>query len=86
MARKFDAIYEAGVLRPIKQLPLEEDTQVTVQLTEPDDGLDHAFMNYAREQVSQMSRTTTREEVRKLLRKDSESWAEAVIRERAEGR
>lgn len=84
MATKFEAVYSAGVLRPLRPLDLSEDTQVTLEMTRPDDGLDHELVARARKRVAQMTRIPTFEEIQDMLSDDPGSWAEAIIRERSD--
>ena len=84
MATKFEAVYSAGVLRPLRPLDLAEDAQVTLEMTRPDDGLDHELVARARKRVAQMTRIPTFEEIQDLLSKDPGSWSDAIIEARSD--
>ncbi len=84
MATKFEAIYEAGVLRPLEPLEMAENQRVTLEVSDPDDLLDHELMARARQDVAQLTHVPTVEGLRLLLSKDPGSWSDAVIEARAD--
>ncbi len=84
MATKFEAIYEAGVLRPLKPLDLAEDARVTLEITLPDDGLDHELVARARARVAQMTHIPTLEEIQELLKDVPGSFSDAIIEARSD--
>lgn len=53
MTRSLKAVYEQGVLRPLEPLPLKEHQQVTVTVSDEEDGdwLDSAFLRYLETQA-----------------------------------
>lgn len=83
MTRILRAIYEKGVLRPLEPLPLTENQQVTVTISdqEGDDWLDTAFLRYLETQADE---SVTLEEVRTALAKIPGSMAEEIRKERDE--
>ena len=84
MATKFEAIYEAGVLRPLRPLDLAEDAHVTLEMTEPDDGLDHELVARARREVAKMAHIPTLEEIQELLKDVPGSFSDAIIAARSD--
>ena len=84
MATKFEAIYGQGVLRPLRPLDLAEDAQVTLEMTEPDDGLDHELVARARREVAKMTHIPTLEEIQELLKDVPGSFSDANIEARSD--
>jgi predicted DNA-binding antitoxin AbrB/MazE fold protein len=87
MTKQVQAIYENGVLRPLEPLPLAERERVTVMIgigahqprhSHPD----VEFIERARRELASVECIPTHEEVRQMLSKDKNSWADHVIAER----
>jgi predicted DNA-binding antitoxin AbrB/MazE fold protein len=82
MTRSLQAIYENGVLRPLEPLPLKEQQQVTVTVSDDDgDWLDSSFLRYLETQADE---SITLEEVRSALAKIPGSMVDDFRRERDE--
>ena len=83
MTRSLQAIYEKGVLRPLEPLPLQEHQQVTVTVTDPEDGdwVDVTFLRYLETQADD---SVTIEQVRTALAKIPGSMTQDFINERDE--
>lgn len=81
MTRSLQAVYEKGVLRPLEPLSLKEHQQVTVTVTEQEDGdwLDAAFLRYLETQADD---SVTLAQVRAALAKIPGSMVEDFRRER----
>jgi predicted DNA-binding antitoxin AbrB/MazE fold protein len=87
MAKKVEAIYENGVLRPVEALPLAERERVAVTIGIGADQprhshLDVEFIERARRELASVDSIPTLEEVRQMLSKDKSSWADYIIAER----
>jgi predicted DNA-binding antitoxin AbrB/MazE fold protein len=83
MTRRLQAVFERGVLRPLEPLPLAEHQQVTVTVSDPEDGdvTDVAFLHYLEAEADD---SVTLESVRAALAKIGGSLAEDFRRERDE--
>jgi predicted DNA-binding antitoxin AbrB/MazE fold protein len=83
MTRRLQAVYEKGVLRPLEPLALNEHQQVTVTVTDREDGdwADAAFLRYLETQADE---SVTLEQVRTALAKIPGSTVEDFHRERDE--
>jgi predicted DNA-binding antitoxin AbrB/MazE fold protein len=83
MTRSLKAIYEKGVLRPLEPLPLKEHQQVTVTVSDADDGdlLDTAFLRHLETQADE---SVTLEYVRSALAKIPGSMVDDFRGERNE--
>ena len=83
MTRRLQAIYEKGILRPLEPLALNEHQQVTVTVSDREDGewLDTAFLRYLETQADD---SVTLDEVRAALRKIPDSLAQDFRSERDE--
>src|SRR5207302_7313789 len=83
MTRSVQAVYEQGVLRPLEPLSLKEHQQVTVTVSDQDDGdwLDTAFLRYVETQADD---SVTLEQVRSGLAKIPGSMVQDFHRERDE--
>jgi predicted DNA-binding antitoxin AbrB/MazE fold protein len=81
MTRSLQAVYENGVLRPLEPLAFSEHQQVTVTVTDHEDGdwLDSAYLRYLETQADE---SVTLEEVRAALAKIPGSMVEDFRRER----
>jgi predicted DNA-binding antitoxin AbrB/MazE fold protein len=68
MTRSLKAVYEKGVLRPLEPLPLKEHQQVTVTVSDEEDGswIDTGFLRYLEAQADE---SVTLEHVRTALAK-----------------
>ncbi len=82
MATKFEAIYEAGLLRPLEPLPLAEHEKVTLQIAEAND--QHEFKEFIRRRAGSASEIVSFEEIQARLKHMPDSLADAVIEERSE--
>ena len=70
MVKTLQAVYENGVLRPLEPLPLKEDQQVRVTVSDPAERwLDHEYMEKVRRGVAAMGPAPSLEEVRQTLSK-----------------
>jgi predicted DNA-binding antitoxin AbrB/MazE fold protein len=83
MTRSLQAVYEKGVLRPLEPLPLQEHQQVTVTVTDQEDGdwLDATFLRYLETQADE---SVTLEHVRTALAKIPGSLVDDFRKERDE--
>ncbi len=68
MTRSLEAVFENGVLRPLEPLSLKEQQNVTLTVSDQDDGdwLDSAFLRYLETQADE---SVTLEQVRAALAK-----------------
>ena len=83
MTRKLQAIYEKGVLRPLEPLALVEHQQVTVTVSDQENGafVDEDFLRYLEAEADD---SVTLEEVRCNLAKITGTLVEDFRRERDE--
>jgi predicted DNA-binding antitoxin AbrB/MazE fold protein len=83
MTRSLQAVYENGVLRPLEPLPLNENQQVTVTVSDQEEGdwLDATFLRYLEAQADE---SVTLEQVRSALSKIPGSMVDDFRRERDE--
>jgi predicted DNA-binding antitoxin AbrB/MazE fold protein len=83
MTRSLQAIYENGILRPLEPLPLEEHQQVTVTVSDSENGdlLDVTFLRYLETQADE---SVTLERVRSALDKIPGSMVDDFRTERDE--
>lgn len=81
MTRSLKAIYEKGVLRPLEPLVLKEHQQVTVTVSDEEDGnwVDSAFLRYLEAEADD---SVTLEQVRAALAKIPGSMASDFRKER----
>ncbi len=84
MSTRVEAIYEAGVLRPVEPLALVEHERVTITVEPLDDLIDHEYTSYCRAQVEKMDRLPTLEETQERLRSVPGSFAEEIIKARGD--
>ncbi len=85
MTLRVEAIYEAGVLRPLAQVDLKESQRVTLLISETLTGpsqLDRELVDRARNEVAAMQHVPTIEEVRSVLSKIPGSLVDDVVAER----
>lgn len=88
MIRVIDAVYENGVLRPLKPLSLAESQRVKLTILEASGGesqKDLRLLARARSEVALLEHTPTIEEVRSMLACIPGSMSEDVIDEREDG-
>jgi len=83
MTRSLQVVYEKGVLRPLEPLPFKEHQQVTVTVSDQEDGdwLDAAFLRYVETHADE---SVTLEQVRSALSKIPGSMVDDFRRERDE--
>ena len=81
MTRSLRAVYENGVLRPLEPLALKDRQQVTVTVTDQEDGdwTDTAYLRYLETEADE---SVTLEQVRAALAKIPGSMVEDFRRER----
>ena len=82
MVTKFEAIYEAGMLRPLEPLELTEHEQVTLKIADASD--DQEFMQFVRQRVAHLDHVPSLAEVRERLKHIPDSFGDAIILERSE--
>ena len=81
MATKFEAIYEAGVLRPLEPLALREHEKVTLEISRADD--DRAFMEYVHRQAANVEKLSF-QEIRERLKHIPGCWSDDIIEQRSD--
>lgn len=83
MLKEVEAVYENGVLRPLKPLPLteREHVKVTVSRDAEEEWLDAEFMDAC---AAEADPTATLEQVRASLAKIRGSMDEAINRDRGD--
>jgi predicted DNA-binding antitoxin AbrB/MazE fold protein len=83
MLTQFEAIFEDGVLRPLKPVSLTEKEQVkvTVSRSADDEWLDTEYMEACRAEADP---TVTLEQVRKVMSKIRSSMDEAIDEDRGD--
>jgi predicted DNA-binding antitoxin AbrB/MazE fold protein len=92
MIQHVEAIYERGVLRPLKPLPLAESQRVSVTIfdsatsdsTGPRSLADPEFLDAIRAEAAALSDVPSLEEVQRALSKIPGALAEDFIAEREE--
>jgi predicted DNA-binding antitoxin AbrB/MazE fold protein len=87
MIHEVEAVYEHGVLRPLRPLSLAERQQVRLTISEapdPSNGRDLAVVERARLEVAKLEAIPTIEEVRAALASIPGSLSHDVIAERGE--
>jgi len=85
MEKRLQAIYQNGVLRPLQALPLKEEQQVTVTLTDPVLSGDEVAGYFSPEEWAEaLQDEISLEEVRQAMSTMSGSLSEAVIALRQE--
>jgi len=91
MAIQFEAVYEKGVLKPLRPLDLAENERVVVVIKDSRDESDYdaiqkaAFMERIRKEMeSYTGPAPTLEEVRKITARDTGSWSDEIIASRGE--
>jgi predicted DNA-binding antitoxin AbrB/MazE fold protein len=87
MIEQVEAVYEHGVLRPLKPLSLAESQRVNLTISEVVVGRSQAdleFLERVRAEVAAMPRIPTLEEVRKVMSKIPGSMAAEIIASREE--
>ena len=83
MAKKFKAVYENGVLRPLEPLLLKEHQQVMVKVTDPlDRWIDHKYLKQVKREVALMGPAPSLEEVRAALAKIPGNLSDDIRAER----
>ena len=83
MAKKFKAVYENGVLRPLEPLLLKEHQQVIVKVTDPlDRWVDHKFLKQVKREVALRGPAPSLEEVRAALAKIPGNLSDDIRAER----
>jgi predicted DNA-binding antitoxin AbrB/MazE fold protein len=86
--KRVEAIYENGLLRPLKPLELSEKQLVSVLISDSAGDplasqVDETLVDNARAEVA-AGRVPTHEEVRRATAKDPSSWAETIVKGREE--
>lgn len=83
MTRNLQAVYENGVLRPLEPLPLKEHQQVTVTVSDQQEGewLDTTFLRYLETQADD---SVTLQQVHSALGKITGAMTEDFRLERNE--
>ncbi len=83
MTQSLQAIYEKGVLRPLEPLSLKEHQQVTVTVSDSENGdwLDASFLHYLEQQADE---SVSLEQVRKALGQIPGSMVDDFRKERDE--
>lgn len=81
MATKFEAIYEAGVLRPLEPVSLKENQRVTLEISQADDN--RAFMHYVNRQAANVEKLSF-QEIRERLKHLPGCWADDIIEQRSD--
>ena len=83
MRQTFDAVYENGLLRPLKplHLPDQQRVSVTVESTISEEWLDHDALEWARQEGDA---TISLEDVRERLAKVKGCLSDLVIDERGQ--
>jgi predicted DNA-binding antitoxin AbrB/MazE fold protein len=87
MIEQVEAIYERGVLRPLKPLMLVESQRVNLTISDVVAGRSQEeleFLEKVRAEVAAMPRIPTLEEVRKAMSKIPGSMAAEIIASREE--
>ena len=87
MKQQVEAVYEQGVLRPLRPLALAEAQRVSLTISDPEDGARHRdfdAIERARAEVASLDRIPTIEEVREALSSIPGSLSETVISERGD--
>jgi predicted DNA-binding antitoxin AbrB/MazE fold protein len=87
MIEQVEAVYEHGVLRPLKPLSLAESQRVNLTISEVVVGRSQAdleFLERVRAEVAAMPHVPTLEEVRKVMSKIPGSMAAEIIASREE--
>lgn len=87
MIQEVEAVYEHGVLRPLKPLSLTESQRVNLTISDVAVGRspeDLEFLERVRAEVAAMSHIPTLEEVRKAMSKIPGSMAAEIIAQREE--
>ena len=79
MATKFEAIYEAGVLRPLEPLSLRENEKVTLEVSQTDN--DRALMQFVDRQSADVEKLSF-QEIRKRFKHLPGCWADDIIEQR----
>ena len=83
MATKFEAIYSAGVLRPLRALALRENEKVTLEIFQADD--DREFMQLVHRQAANVEKLSI-QEIRGRLKHIPGCWADDIIEQRSDDR
>jgi len=87
MKQQVEAVYEQGILRPLKPLSLTETQRVFLTISDPAEGATHQdlkLIERARAEAAAMDRKPTIEEVRTVLSSIPGSLSETVISERGD--
>lgn len=84
MTTRVDAIYEAGVLRPVEPLALNEHERVTITVEPLDDDIDHEYIAQCRAELAKLDRLPTLEETQEQLGPVPGSFADEIIRARCD--
>lgn len=87
MIQEVEAVYEHGVLRPLKPLSLTESQRVNLTISDLVVGrspADSEFLERVRAEVAAMSHIPTLDEVRKAMSKIPGSMAAEIVAEREE--
>jgi len=85
MIQHVEAIYERGVLRPLKPLPLAESQRVSITIsdtTDPHSPSDPEFLEAIRAEAAALHDVPSLEEVQRTMSKIPGSLAEDFIAER----
>ena len=70
MAKKFKAVYENGVLRPLEPLLLKEHQEIVLKIFDPlDRWVDHKYLKQVKREVALRGPAPSLEEVRQALSK-----------------
>lgn len=85
MIQEVEAVYEHGVLRPLKPLSLAESQRVSLTISDVGrSNEDLEFLESVRAEVAAMSHIPTIEEVRKAMSKIPGSMAAEIVAQREE--
>ncbi len=85
MIQEVDAVYERGILRPLKPLSLAEQQRVKLTISDPaSTQRDTIVVEQARAEVAGLKRIPTIEEVRAALSPIPGSLSDDVIAERGD--
>ena len=81
---QFEAVYEGGVLRPLRPLDLKEHERVMVSVSESRPGPAVEYLERIRREVADQGPAPGLEEVQRRMAKIPGSMAELIIAERGD--
>ena len=81
MATKFEAIYGAGMLRPLQPLSLNENEKVTLEISQADDDL--AFTQFVHQRAANVEKLSF-PQIRERFKHVPGCWADDVIDQRSD--